>query len=491
MKKSSSAHNIEFLLDNQFFRTLHHKLRELQGTAPAPNTFLRFAKWSADLDTRLPQIPNHRHCLLRDVLLELAQQGHRIQIILWAGSTINGTTGYKERLKALAFQRWGQQNGVAVYIESYKSVLGPAFGQITSQAVETGLNSLGLTSPQTNSALALGAFFYSSYTTAFGWGASTHQKIMIFCIDGNCSAIVGGFNLGSEYSCQPNHALQGEYWHDTALLLDDNAAIAVNNEWVRRWNKQGRTVAEQPMQRLLTINGPHNIPVTLVTTNSECTPRQNDIRDEMIHFIRTANTSIYIENYAFTDPALVEALETRLGQGNIDVVVMINHPKSQLFEANTTWSYFHANVYERLRQANGGVGVMYAASSNNTRTSRTGVTYSCWPYPHSKLAIFDDRHMFVGSANWTYRSMEYDGEISAIIHDNQTVARFRERLLMHWWPNNNVRTINQWIANALPSHPAPPATGYGIHHLNAQDFTDWNQLSYTKRAALRTAWQMF
>jgi phosphatidylserine/phosphatidylglycerophosphate/cardiolipin synthase-like enzyme len=46
-----------------------------------------------------------------------------------------------------------------------------------------------------------------------------------------------------------------------------------------------------------------------------------------------------------------------------------------------------------------------------------------WPYPHSKLALFDDRYALVGSSNWTYRSMEYDGEITTMIDDGDKVAQ--------------------------------------------------------------------
>ncbi|GMU10082.1 hypothetical protein ASNO1_63360 [Corallococcus caeni] len=55
-----------------------------------------------------------------------------------------------------------------------------------------------------------------------------------------------------------------------------------------------------------------------------------------------------------------------------------------------------------------------------------------WPYVHSKLALFDDQVAFVGSSNWTYRSMEYDGEITAMVTGEETVRGIRERLFEHW-----------------------------------------------------------
>jgi phosphatidylserine/phosphatidylglycerophosphate/cardiolipin synthase-like enzyme len=489
MIKRSHTSTTEFLLDNEFFSEIHLKLREVMAAPADSNSLVRIAMWCAELTTTLPKIEGYEECLLRDALYDVKTKGHQVQVILWEGSTIKISTGYKERKKALEFKRWCDAHDIKVYLESYKSVLGPTFGQAVGTLVHKGLSCVPGIDQRVASCASLGAFLFASTTNKFGYGASTHQKIVVFVINGSYTAIVGGFNLGSEYSCKPNHSITNEYWHDTAIVLNGDAAIDINNEWVRRWNKQ-QGMGIQPVNHLVGQRG-GIIPVTIATTNSECTPRENDIRSEMIRLISTARSSIYIENYAFTDPALVEALELRLARGNIHCVVMINHPKSELFEANTTWSYFQAEVFRRLSAANGGNSVMYAASTNHTRTSSSGITYKCWPYPHSKLAIFDDRYLVIGSANWTYRSMEYDGEISAIVDHSTTVSAISRRLLRHWSLNANMETVAGWVTNALQSLPAPPARNYGIHRLEANDFTDWEKLSYAKRAFLSSAWQMF
>lgn len=53
-------------------------------------------------------------------------------------------------------------------------------------------------------------------------------------------------------------------------------------------------------------------------------------------------------------------------------------------------------------------------------------------YVHSKLALFDDRYAVVGTANFTYRSMVYDGEIAAIIDNPTIVTAIRQALLPHF-----------------------------------------------------------
>lgn len=53
-------------------------------------------------------------------------------------------------------------------------------------------------------------------------------------------------------------------------------------------------------------------------------------------------------------------------------------------------------------------------------------------YLHSKLALFDDRYAVVGTANFTYRSMVYDGEMVAIIDNPSVATAIRQALLPHF-----------------------------------------------------------
>ncbi|WNG51999.1 hypothetical protein F0U60_53755 [Archangium minus] len=60
------------------------------------------------------------------------------------------------------------------------------------------------------------------------------------------------------------------------------------------------------------------------------------------------------------------------------------------------------------------------------------------PCMHSKLAIIDDQYLVIGSSNWTYRSMQYDGEIAAFIDGGApgggptVVTQVRDRLIGHY-----------------------------------------------------------
>ena len=497
MKEWSDKNEVEFLLDNEFFLEVHARLTAIEAADVAENTYLRIAMWSADLKTALPDVPNQKARTLQEALSALNEKGHEVRVILWHGSTVSGVTGYKEHQKATVFQKWAKdKEHIDVYLEPYKSAMGASFGSKVGTVVGFGLGYLlGYdTTTSTNIGTALGTL--SGMTNAFGWGASTHQKIVIWSMAGELSSIVGGFNLGSEYSCEPNHAIDDQYWHDTAVVLTGPAAATVHNEWVRKWNKQGSDRAFDEV-KLSTQPTTGTSSITIATTNSESSSRENHIRELMVERIGLASKFIYIENYALTDPALVEALVARLSKSHkIPVVVMINHPKSELFEANTTWSYFQTDVFDKLKKANGGKSVMYGARTKNERKSSKGVTYRCWPYPHSKLAIFDDHTLVVGSANWTYRSMEYDGEISAFIYDSKLVPDVRKRLFWHWWRKPDGAgpkdmSIDTWVREADKNSHHAPLSGCKILRLRAEDFEDWQELSKKKQVFLSTAWTMF
>ena len=55
-------------------------------------------------------------------------------------------------------------------------------------------------------------------------------------------------------------------------------------------------------------------------------------------------------------------------------------------------------------------------------------------YKHAKIAIFDDRYIACGTSNWSYRSMQYDGEISAITDSPAIAQGALRRLLDHFNP---------------------------------------------------------
>ena len=103
------------------------------------------------------------------------------------------------------------------------------------------------------------------------------------------------------------------------------------------------------------------------------------------------------------------------------------------------------------------------------------------PYVHSKIALIDDKVAFVGSSNWTYRSMQYDGEISALIENKLEVVDIRTELLKHWGvPNGDPAKWKSHVAkNAreLATGKAKRCQVYMVPLTLADFGTTWKDLA--------------
>lgn len=58
------------------------------------------------------------------------------------------------------------------------------------------------------------------------------------------------------------------------------------------------------------------------------------------------------------------------------------------------------------------------------------------PYVHSKIIFVDDKIAFIGTSNWTYRSMQFDAEMSLMINNPDKVQQIRKALFDHWGMGN-------------------------------------------------------
>ncbi len=88
-------------------------------------------------------------------------------------------------------------------------------------------------------------------------------------------------------------------------------------------------------------------------------------------------------------------------------------------------------------------------------------------YTHSKIASFDDRWLVVGSANWSYRSMQYDGEISAFVDDGPTAAGAVQDLLMHYNSAlGGALALDAVEAQALLNIGAAPVNEFALYPLD-------------------------
>lgn len=84
----------------------------------------------------------------------------------------------------------------------------------------------------------------------------------------------------------------------------------------------------------------------------------------------------------------------------------------------------------------------------SVRTNNLGTNI----YTHSKIAIIDDQWLCCGTSNWSFRSMQYDGEIAAMIESGAVAQLALGRLLGHYndsTPPAPAITINNIETEAL------------------------------------------
>ncbi len=155
-------------------------------------------------------------------------------------------------------------------------------------------------------------------------------------------------------------------------------------------------------------------------------------------------------NFTTPAPARVPLWRTiwyDLGQGAGEVRVhradCATHSVTDTYDAATPWTLANRwidgdHFTYRLAAGGGDVDVPLDAI---TRAAGDFHFYMCRHrgananiYKHAKIAIFGDEWLVCGTSNWSYRSMQYDGEIAAFVHSPAVAAATRQQLLGHFNP---------------------------------------------------------
>ena len=317
---------------------------------------------------------------------------------------------------------------------------------------------------------------------------SNHEKTFIFFNGTELRAIVGGLNLApAERGAAPH---SGAGWHDVAVEIKGPATDGVEADFIVRWYAWARAAEADRVQgpSPTVPSGDDEVRIALTRPELSYTsfdnfdveqPAYTSIHDELVKRIDTAQSFIYLENYAIFEESLVRALGQRIAQRRsrgqpFDVIILVSlEPEPRVYN----WLHFITYQHLSFMACNGFtyVGSDPASTGGRVDRSRNGAIWRVGPYEgdfyentkvywdggstdlkniigfdgdvplytkirqpaggsrqwpvfiHSKVAIFDDEYAAIGSANFNPRSMYTDGELTAFIH-GAAVTEFRKKL---------------------------------------------------------------
>ncbi|WP_417837218.1 phospholipase D-like domain-containing protein [Thalassospira tepidiphila] len=441
----------EFLLNGDaFFSRLNKSLNSVLSSATNDqgaqneNRVVRTAFWMMDTDVELPKYPGGKAVKLTDILEQIASKGVPVQLIVWAGPSI--LNNFK-MLEFGMYSNWGIERWANEVNERNANISGYKPIRVLMES-------------------------YGGFTQ---FGMSNHQKIAVISDGLSKEAFVGGLNV-SQFYMNPS-------WRDAAVCVTGPIVEDIESEWIRRWCKHW-TAPEPKGPVGLSSPSKDGMKITMLITNSEHRAPKTEIRDRLIRRVQESKGYVYLENYALTDPFLVNELARRKEQG-VDVIPIVSRSsEDNPFSYLMFYTYIQLafsdlesfKVIENFSNFSTARPIEYHGSKTdsslvkfnryNWRTNAilnpatdymvefkemSGIAKEFYfhdivdiipkkpiifcprkTYPHAKIAMIDDKYLIVGSCNWTYRSLQYDGEIALEIDDEAFVRDLRSKLFKSW-----------------------------------------------------------
>ncbi len=279
--------------------------------------------------------------------------------------------------------------------------------------------------------------------------ACHHQKVLI--IDGRLSFVSGG-DLGADRwdTCDhldhdPNRRLPwGERYparHDVAMMAEGPVAQSCAELFVERWANSGG--GDLPMPEMAeTSPWPEAFAADLIDVEVALTrtqPRWKTLPETQegyrLHLdcIARARRTIFLENQYLASPMIVAALCRRLEEPDGPEVITIGPSASPSFFDRMTMDSVRSRAINLLEQSD--LHHRFRAFTARTANDRPIIV-------HSKVSIFDDSLLRIGSANLNNRSGGLDTEVDAVIEaedgaegaeTRRTIAAFRTMLIGHYF----------------------------------------------------------
>ncbi|MCP3105028.1 phosphatidylserine/phosphatidylglycerophosphate/cardiolipin synthase family protein [Myxococcus sp. K15C18031901] len=190
------------------------------------------------------------------------------------------------------------------------------------------------------------------------------------------------------------------------------------------------------------------------TLGKKYTVRKSDIAESSLRYEgwllsgRVLKTASQTSMWAESNDSYITNLEKQLRNGDDSLMRVWRAPNLPFRPAS---QFMNRGFHWKTKNAWVGTWVYLEHVTDIESTSfsmysplLTG-TQGASPYVHSKVALIDDEVAFIGSSNWTYRSMQFDAEVSAVIQDGDFVRDMREELFEHW---GMPKDLDQWRERA-------------------------------------------
>jgi phosphatidylserine/phosphatidylglycerophosphate/cardiolipin synthase-like enzyme/uncharacterized membrane protein YdjX (TVP38/TMEM64 family) len=280
-------------------------------------------------------------------------------------------------------------------------------------------------------------------------GCSQHEKIVV--VD-DAVAFTGGLDLGRCRWDTPEHRPDDELrrdpngtpfapFHDVQVVVEGPVAAALGERARERWARTGGTPPEPPGPRTGPTPWPadvgpdlEDVPVAVARTEWRYGGAIREIERLYLDAIHAAERSIYLENQFLTAESVTRALVARLRERDGPAVVLVLPAKASGWVEESTIGLLAARALLRLRAADrhARLGLYRPVAGPGAEGRPTPV------YVHSKVAVFDDRLLVVGSANLTNRSLTIDSECALAVEAppgderlRAAVGGIQDRLVAH------------------------------------------------------------
>ncbi|GEP06584.1 phospholipase D-like domain-containing protein [Methylobacterium oxalidis] len=291
------------------------------------------------------------------------------------------------------------------------------------------------------------------------YGACQHQKILVvddavaFCGGGDFE--VNRWDTQGHRDDDPRRRLpSGETYpprHDVMMVVDGPAAAALGDLARRRWldatgehlepsGAAGAGAASDPSSDPFSDPWPdtvtpllRDVEVGILRTEPALGARPAVRESEALYLraIRAARRIIYLENQYFTSPLIARELAARLAEPEGPEIVVVLTERSPNGFDRLTMDGARRGLIARLRAADPYRRLRVLAP----RTPAGGPILV-----HSKVAVFDDRLMRVGSTNLNNRSLGLDTECDLAVEAlpgaehalrREAIARVRDGFVAH------------------------------------------------------------